>query len=79
MLRFWSWRRQSGRASCLGGVDPQRSDLHGQGPVWVTRTCNASLFSRLLNIVSAYDKGYVVWQEVFDNKVKVSRGRLGSR
>ncbi|XP_077173676.1 beta-hexosaminidase subunit alpha [Paroedura picta] len=26
---------------------------------------------RLLNIVSSYGKGYVVWQEVFDNAVKV--------
>ncbi|XP_045141684.1 beta-hexosaminidase subunit alpha [Echinops telfairi] len=25
----------------------------------------------LLNIVSAYSRGYMVWQEVFDNKVKV--------
>lgn len=35
--------------------------------------------SRLLDIVAAYGKGYVVWQEVFDNRVKVSRHPRHSR
>lgn len=39
---------------------------------------NIILFSnsRILDIVSSYNKGYMVWQEVFDNKAQV---RLGSK
>lgn len=29
------------------------------------------LNSRILDIVSSYNKGYIVWQEVFDNKAQV--------
>lgn len=37
---------------------------------------NIILNSRILDIVSSYNKGYMVWQEVFDNKAQV---RLGSK
>jgi len=35
-------------------------------------------FFRLLSIVESFNSGYIVWQEVFDNNVKVHGCYLGT-
>ena len=66
----WSVPNWSDRNGPLARICPQGTDTSSSEPLGTEQTL--SVLSRLLDIVSAYGKGYVVWQEVFDNKVKVS-------
>lgn len=58
----WNPTIFKGRRSC-----PHENSA---GKTIVTNVCLKSNF-RLLDIIKATNKGYMVWQEVFDNGVKV--------
>lgn len=64
-LSPWGWR---GCWCCCSGCVQlaRRGECSREAPQ--TQSC---FHPRLLDIVSSLGKGYVVWQEVFDNRVKV--------